>query len=78
MTQSFRRKLRPVKVSLDTFNGWSDKGYSIIKGSKAVSRDANGAPLFSNDQVRPKKKRYYVPNDREDWDWDNLLDGLSE
>ncbi len=78
MKQSFRERLKPVKVSFDTFTGWSDRGYMIIKGSKSHSKDANGIPLFSNDQVKPRPKNYSFRNYGADEDWDGLAYCMSE
>ena len=34
-----------------TFNQWSKLGFKIIKGSKSKSRNSEGVPLFTKDQV---------------------------
>jgi hypothetical protein len=36
---------------LRTFQDWSNDGYKIIKGSKAVGRNSDGVCLFTADQV---------------------------
>lgn len=43
-----------------TFDEWTALGYRIKRGSKAVGRNAQGVPVFSEDQVwDPKAKRSY-------------------
>lgn len=46
-----RQRLTSFDKELRTFQDWSDDGYKIIKGSKAVSRNAAGVCVFSGAQV---------------------------
>lgn len=40
-----------------TFDQWSRVGFKVTKGSKSLSRNAQGVPLFTEDQV----ERYLDP-----------------
>ena len=42
-----------------TFDNWSDDGYKIIKGSKAIGFNIHGLALFNESQVIKRPKRTY-------------------
>jgi len=44
----------------NTFDGWQENGYCVIKGEKSVLRcPISGLPLFNNDQVREMRSHDY-------------------
>lgn len=51
--------MKTKQLELRTFQDWSNAGYKILKGSKHVKRNANGIPLFSNEQVTYTRTSYH-------------------
>lgn len=47
--------------ALHTYGDWQALGYQVQRGEHHVSRDYNGRPLFSTDQVRPRANNYNAP-----------------
>lgn len=63
-----------------TFAQWQAEGMSIIKGSKAVGRDAHGDAVFSPAQVAKRAPSWPRGhwNDDGDWDDDRYEDAFHE